>query len=269
MKKLFIFVSLIGVTTLMSQGQQFLKTNAQVMKEIIVPVVSTITSKEKLKLFNKKFDYWKVLWERERGFKYTPIPAETLGLRNVPLTLGARPPVLNSHSLSPLLPLMTQKEYRRQLMEYQMRLAAAANPFGGQAQAPWKRETPTPPPNPRIYIGGITDWVEPPQSRLAAPLVVAVPRNMDSIQIAVSEAGLKSIIHGIEVSLKNLNRRLEGLRRAGRLKEHKWSNPQSKRKFEISVINTEHARDNRKKSLEKYRKLLKENEGKNKPIILK
>ena len=150
-----------------------------------------------------------------------------------------------------------------------MRLVAAANPFGGQAQAPWKRETPTPPPNPRIYIGGITDWVEPPQSRLAAPLVVAVPRNMDSIQIAVPEAGLKSIIHGIEVSLKNLNRRLEGLRRAGRLKEHKWSNPQSKRKFEISVINTEHARDNRKKSLEKYRKLLKENEGKNKPIILK
>jgi hypothetical protein len=267
MKKLFIFVSLIGVTTLMSQGQQFLKTNAQVMKEIIVPVISTITSKEKLKLFNKKFDYWKVQWERERGFKYTPIPAETLGLRNVPLIPGARSPQTNK-------PPTTQKEYRRQLMEYQMRLVAAANPFGGQAQAPWKRETPrlvmpTPPPNPRIYIGGITDWVEPPQSRPAAPLVVAVPRNMDSIQIAVSEAGLKSIIHGIEVSLKNLNRRLEGLRRAGRLKEHKWSNPQSKRKFEISVINTEHARDTAIKSLEKYRKLLKENEGKNKPIILK
>lgn len=253
MKKLFIFVSLIGVTTLMSQGQQFLKTNAQVMKEIIVPVISTITSKEKLKLFNKKFDYWKVQWERERGFKYTPIPAETLGLRNAPLPPGF--PVEDS-----------QKEYQRQL------LAAMHEALqeGPQGRMTGRRVVfPTPPPNPRIYIGGITDWVEPPQSRLAAPLVVAVPRNMDSIQIAVSEAGLKSIIHGIEVSLKNLNRRLEGLRRAGRLKEHKWSNPQSKRKFEISVINTEHARDNRKKSLEKYRKLLKENEGKNKPIILK
>jgi hypothetical protein len=256
MKKLFIFVSLIGVTTLMSQGQQFLKTNAQVMKEIIVPVISTITSKEKLKLFNKKFDYWKVQWERERGFKYTPIPAETLGLRNVPLIPGAR---------SASAP-KTQKEYRRQLLAA-MHEALQSRPQGRMTGR--RVVFPTPPPNPRIYIGGITDWVEPPQSRLAAPLVVAVPRNMDSIQIAVSEAGLKSIIHGIEVSLKNLNRRLEGLRRAGRLKEHKWSNPQSKRKFEISVINTEHARDNRKKSLEKYRKLLKENEGKNKPIILK